>query len=143
MALITCPNCESLFEIPEYEEVKDTVDIYVDGSMTAVAVVLPQTRFIGSPIIKLVFPIEKSTVNEGEYRAVLEALREAKERGLRNIRILGDSQLVIYQLLGRYVINEPRLQALADQVWGKVFGFDHVRWAWTPREYNKAGKLLP
>ena len=78
------------------------------------------------------------TNNEGEYMAVVEALRENPEK---NITIHSDSQLVVRQLTHEYSIKEDRMRKLAEEVW-KLCEGRNVSFIWVRREKNKAGKVL-
>ena len=78
------------------------------------------------------------THNEAEYIAIVVALKENFDKG---IRILSDSQLAVRQLNKKYKIKEYRLKKLAEEVWKLVEG-RNVTFVWIPRERNKAGKVL-
>ncbi|KAG5524129.1 hypothetical protein RHGRI_030951 [Rhododendron griersonianum] len=55
---------------------------------------------------KLNFPCSN---NEAEYEALILGLVAAKERGIRHLKIAGDSKLVILQTEGVYALKEPTL----------------------------------
>ncbi|TAL48619.1 reverse transcriptase-like protein [archaeon] len=77
------------------------------------------------------------TNNEGEYLAVIAALKENSG----DISILSDSQLIVNQLNQNYAIKEDRLRELAKEAW-KLSEGRNVTFSWVPRERNKAGKVL-
>ena len=62
------------------------------------------------------------TNNEAEYNAVIRLLKAAAEMGVEEIKIHGDSNLVVKQLsrIGR--IKEPRLAELAKEAWDAAKG---------------------
>lgn len=78
------------------------------------------------------------TNNEGEYLAVIAALKENLEK---DITIYSDSQLVVNQLNHEFAIREDRLRKLAEGVWRLAEGRS-ITFNWVPREKNKAGKYL-
>lgn len=78
------------------------------------------------------------TNNEAEYMAVIDALKDNKDK---EIRIYSDSELVVNQLNKKYAIKEDRLRVLAQKVWELCEGRD-VTFKWLPRSQNKAGKVL-
>lgn len=81
------------------------------------------------------------TNNEAEYNAVIRLLKAAAEMGVEEIKIHGDSNLVVKQLsrIGR--IKEPRLAELAKEAWDAAKGMK-VTYVWVPREYNKEANAL-
>ena len=85
-----------------------------------------------------IFQKKGITNNEGEYLAVIQALKENAEK---DICIHSDSQLVINQLNQTYAIKEDRLRKLAQEVW-KLSEGRNIIFRWVPREKNKAGKVL-
>ncbi len=109
-------------------------DIYSDGSGKTgkYAYVIPEKK-----IVKI-FQKKRTTNNEAEYFGVIEALKQNKEK---DISIYSDSQLIVNQLNKNYKIKEPRLKALAEQVW-KLCENRNVKFTWIPREKNKAGYIL-
>jgi len=80
---------------------------------------------------------EGATSNVAEYQAVIEALTWLAEHcpGSR-IMIVSDSQLVVYQLTGKYGVSKEHLKALRDRVRGMMSKFAEVRFTWVPREQN-------
>lgn len=78
------------------------------------------------------------TNNEGEYLAVIQALKDNPEK---NIHIHSDSLLVVNQLNHEFAIKEDRLRKLAEEVW-RLAENRNVTFSWVPREKNKAGKYL-
>jgi ribonuclease HI len=54
--------------------------------------------------------IGKATNNQAEYRALLEGVRWCKNSGLKNVRIEGDSELVINQVRGVWLVRDKTLK---------------------------------
>ena len=52
------------------------------------------------------------TNNRAEYYACLYLIRTALELGIANLRVMGDSLLVVNQVLGKYKINDKMLGLL-------------------------------
>lgn len=110
------------------------VDIFTDGSGKTgrYAYVVEQTGKVK------ISQKRGLTNNEAEYSAIIEALKDNKDK---SIRIYSDSQLIVNQLNKNYSIKEDRLRNLAQQVWDLCQGRD-ISFRWLPREQNKAGKIL-
>ncbi len=83
----------------------------------------------------------KKTNNEAEYLALILLLKAARERGIRSLKIFGDSKLVVSQVSGEWKINLPHLRLLAQQVKELSDGMD-VTYHWIPREKNKIADKL-
>ena len=73
-----------------------------------------------------------ATNNVAEYRALLLGIALATELGAREIELIGDSELVVRQVEGRYKVKDPNLRQLHSQVRAALDGFEkwsirHVR----------------
>jgi ribonuclease HI len=85
--------------------------------------------------------VEGLTNNQAEYRAIISVLDSAPSG--QQVEILSDSQLVIYQILGKYRVNDPDLGELRNGVNQAVIARDlEVTFRWIPRGQNRADKLL-
>jgi ribonuclease HI len=80
---------------------------------------------------------ESVTNNVAEYSAVLNAIMIAKNGDT----IISDSQLVIYQLQGKYRCKALHLQPLYE-VGIRLLGMKNVKLKWEPRTKNLAGIFL-
>ena len=78
--------------------------------------------------------IGKTTNNVAEYRAVLKALEMAKSYRSGSILCTLDSQLVVNQLSGKYVVKKQHLRDLFKMVKEAEKSFDSVKYAFVPRE---------
>ena len=83
-----------------------------------------------------------ATNNVAEYSALVAGLREALDRGVTELEVRSDSELMVRQMLGEYRVKNKDLQALfldasraARQI-GAVT-FTHVR-----REHNELADRL-
>ena len=85
----------------------------------------------------------EATNNQAEYEAVIFALQKAKQLKYKNIEIRVDSELIYYQLTGKYKIKDPDLQPLFIKAWNLRLDYDKVDIKIIPREQNKkADKLV-
>ncbi|MCQ4331933.1 ribonuclease HI family protein [Natronomonas sp. F2-12] len=80
--------------------------------------------------------IGRATNNQAEYEALVSALEAATEYGFEELRIRGDSQLVVKQVRGEWDVNDPALREKrlrARELLTKIgeWSIDHV-----PREIN-------
>ena len=84
-----------------------------------------------------------TTSNVGEYFAILSALWRLREGKLPTdeVVIRSDSQLVVYQLTGKYQISKTHLRELHREVLKACRGMN-VRFEWIPRELNKEADAL-
>ena len=81
-------------------------------------------------------------MNEAEYHALITGLKAAIELGIQDIRVRGDSNLIVSQVKGDWKVKEPRLiplHAECNEMKKKFRRFDiaHVR-----REFNKDADAL-
>lgn len=83
-----------------------------------------------------------ATNNQAEYSALLLGLQAARDLGAKEVEVFGDSELVIFQLLGRYQIRDEKLKLLYQQVVEVGRGFDKLRFTHVPREKNKLADAL-
>jgi ribonuclease HI len=85
----------------------------------------------------------RATNNVAEYTAAIRALEWLLEQGYTGpVRVMGDSQLVIRQLLGKYRVHAPHLQEYHRQALQLARRFQHVDWVWIPRESNSRADEL-
>lgn len=75
---------------------------------------------------------ERGTINEAEYRGLIAALEANPQRPLL---VYGDSQLVVYQVLGRYATRKAHLVPLRDRARVLLNG---ARLRWVPGQQNRA-----
>jgi ribonuclease HI len=86
--------------------------------------------------------IGEATNNVAEYRALLLGLDLARKHGGTELELIGDSELVVRQVEGRYKVKNAGIKKLHDEVKQALRGFDswsirHVR-----REHNAAADRL-
>ena len=56
------------------------------------------------------------TSNQAEYIGLYNGVKKACELGCKHIKIFGDSQIVIYQISGKYKCKKPKLQYYRDKI---------------------------
>jgi ribonuclease HI len=99
-----------------------------------------------SPEGKVVFELAEylgiQTNNYAEYMGLLIGLRLAKEKGIKDIRIEGDSNLVIQQVKGLWRVKETRLKPLFETIMKLLIDFKVESIKHVYREYNKAADAL-
>ncbi|KAG5552094.1 hypothetical protein RHGRI_010249 [Rhododendron griersonianum] len=83
---------------------------------------------------KLDFPCSN---NEAEYEALILSLIAAKERGVKHLRIAGDSKLVVLQTEGIYALKEPTLAPYRTTVQKLMKFFKGVSIIHKPRSENR------
>ena len=73
---------------------------------------------------KLEFPCSN---NMAEYKAYLIGLATALKMGIKHLRVMGDSNLVVYQTKGSFSLREPNLapcRAIAQKMDEKFSTFE-------------------
>ncbi len=80
--------------------------------------------------------IGRATNNQAEYEALIRALEAALDYGFEELRIKGDSELIVKQVRGEWNVNDPtlrqkriRVRELLERV--EKWSIDHV-----PRDIN-------
>ncbi len=82
--------------------------------------------------------IPSATANEAEYMGLIIGLEKAQELEMSKLEIKGDSQTVIYQVLGKYQLNYDSLFLdYRERVWNLLSFFDDYSLTWIPRKKNQ------
>jgi ribonuclease HI len=76
--------------------------------------------------------IGEATNNVAEYRALLRGIELAKAHGASDLELIGDSELVVRQVEGRYKVKNAGMKELYEEAKRALRGFDswsirHVR----------------
>ena len=77
-----------------------------------------------------------ATNNVAEYRGLIAALEWALEHRCKDVLIRSDSLLLVQQMLGRYKVKNPGLQALHKEARGLASRIGRVRFEHVRREAN-------
>ncbi|NOX20317.1 MAG: ribonuclease HI family protein [Nitrospirae bacterium] len=86
--------------------------------------------------------IGTTTNNVAEYTALIRALELAQKRGVREVEIFLDSELIVKQLSGQYRVKNKGLQPLFERVKTLLSGFKVLGIRHIPREENKEADTL-
>jgi ribonuclease HI len=86
--------------------------------------------------------IGRATNNVAEYRALLLGIELAAEHGAEALELVGDSELIVRQVEGRYKVKDATMKELHAEVKRALSGFEdwsirHVR-----REHNAEADRL-
>jgi ribonuclease HI len=90
----------------------------------------------GTVVAEIAEGLGEATNNVAEYTAVILGLERAKALGAREVLLRSDSQLLVYQLTGRYRVKTPHLQPLHRKVRTLAAGFGTIRFEHVRRELN-------
>jgi ribonuclease HI len=76
--------------------------------------------------------IGRATNNVAEYRALLRGIELAAEHGAGEVELIGDSELIVRQVEGRYKVKDATMRELHGQVKRALDSFEswsirHVR----------------
>lgn len=119
--------------------------LYVDGASfgnpgpSGIGIVLVKD---GGTIVSRSEDVGYGTNNQAEYRALLEGLAEAVQRGIRRLVVRSDSQLLVRQMTGEYKVRSRQLRALREEADALRARFDEVRFEHVRRELNDVADEL-
>ncbi len=83
-----------------------------------------------------------ATNNVAEYRALLLALKRARERDASDVSIASDSLLLVQQMLGRFRVKAKHLQPLHAEAFERAKSFRRFSISHVPRADNKKADRL-
>ncbi len=86
--------------------------------------------------------IGEATNNVAEYRAVLLGAALALELGATEIELVNDSELIAYQLSGKYKVKHLDMKPLYAEAIGALGQFDSWSISCVRREQNEHADLL-
>jgi ribonuclease HI len=78
--------------------------------------------------------IGEATNNVAEYRALLRGIELAKTHGAEELELIGDSELVVRQVEGRYKVKNVGMKTLHEEVKRALREFD----SWSIRHVRRA-----
>jgi ribonuclease HI len=84
----------------------------------------------------------EGTSNIAEYRALIAGLQGSLKAGVDTIHIIGDSQLIVRQVIGVYKAKKPELIKHRDLVLELLSKFEDYSIKWVPRHLNKRADAL-
>jgi len=91
---------------------------------------------------KSMFLGEDVTNNQAEYEALIMGLNLGLQMGLKNLRVEGDSELVINQVTGHYKVRDQHLLSLRQKASEILEQMEDVVIAHIPRNENKIADAL-
>jgi ribonuclease HI len=83
-----------------------------------------------------------ATNNVAEYRALLAGLGSAVERGVDDLEVVSDSELVVKQMRGEYKVKSATLRELVDEAQALASRLGSVRFTAVRREHNELADRL-
>ena len=87
-----------------------------EGSGAGVLLISP-----GGEAIRLMYKLEFITTNNTtEYEALLLGLKAAKDLGIQQISVYGDSELVVQQVRNNYQVRQDLLKVYHNEVWDMI-----------------------
>lgn len=87
-------------------------------------------------------PLTVMTNNEAEYEGLLLALRLGKKWDATSLEIRLDSEIVVYQMMGRFAVNSPALKRLHQQACAEARHFSRLTFTHIPRHLNTLADAL-
>jgi ribonuclease HI len=120
--------------------VKGKLTAFVDGAArgnpgrAGAGVVIKDEN--GAVLEKQSLFLGEATNNTAEYRALLLALRRARELGATSLQVFSDSELLVQQINGRYRVRVAHLQALCQEAIRLMKDVGSVNVSHIPREKN-------
>lgn len=82
------------------------------------------------------------TNNEAEYAGLVLALEAAAALGGQYLEVRLDSEVVVYQMIGRFAVNSPALRSWHQRACVLARLMTKVRYTHIPREYNAVADAL-
>ena len=83
-----------------------------------------------------------ATNNVAEYRALLAGLASALERGVDELEVISDSELLVNQMRGEYKVKSSNLRELVDEAQALALRFASIRYTAVRREHNELADRL-
>lgn len=96
----------------------------------------------GNTVAELTEYLGETTNNQAEYRALLLALRKAKDLGATEIEVRADSELMVRQINGQYKVKNEGLLPVYQEAKKHLLGFAKWTIKHIPREQNKQADAL-
>jgi ribonuclease HI len=83
-----------------------------------------------------------ATNNVAEYRGLLAGLEAALERGVEEIEVVSDSELLVKQMRGEYKVKNETLRELVDDAESLARRLGRVTYTAVRREHNELADRL-
>ncbi len=86
--------------------------------------------------------IGTATNNVAEYRGLIAGLAEAVERGVDELEVVSDSELLVKQMRGEYRVKNQALRELSLEAAALARRLGHVEYRAVRREHNELADRL-
>ena len=96
----------------------------------------------GATLAELYGYLGRASNNVAEYQALLHALRWARARGARDVRVYSDSELVVRQVNGQYRVKHPDMIPLHREAATLLRQFASATLTHVRREKNRDADRL-
>lgn len=96
----------------------------------------------GKTVARLSEFLGRQTNNYAEYSALLAVLEWALANGVRRLRVVSDSELMVQQMKGRYKVSSPALRPLWEKARGRTAQLDQFEIRHTLRAGNQEADQL-
>jgi ribonuclease HI len=83
-----------------------------------------------------------ATNNVAEYRGLLAGLASALERGIEELEVVSDSELLVKQMRGEYKVKNATLRELVEEADSLARRLGRVRYTAVRREHNELADRL-
>ncbi len=120
-------------------------EIFSDGACSGnpgPAAVGAVIRRDGVVVKEISEPIGVATNNIAEYRAFIRGLEAAQALGAEQVRLRTDSELLFYQLKGKYKVKHANIKPLHEKAVALLKLFKNVECKVVPREENQEADRL-
>jgi len=83
-----------------------------------------------------------ATNNVAEYRALIAGLESALDRGVTELEVVSDSELVVKQMRGEYKVKNAALKELSQKAARLARRLDEIVYTAVRREHNELADRL-
>ena len=83
-----------------------------------------------------------ATNNVAEYSALIAGLQAALERGVADVQVVSDSELLVKQMRGEYKVKNEALRGLVDEAEALARRVGKVTYTAVRREHNELADRL-
>ncbi|KAH9296663.1 hypothetical protein KI387_044243 [Taxus chinensis] len=80
--------------------------------------------------------------NTTEYEALIHGLHWASKKGIKNLQVFGDSELIVNQVRGQHATKNDLLKSYKNRVWDLVEDFEAFNIVSIPRKKNETADRL-
>ena len=90
------------------------------------------------------YTLEFQTKNNiAEYEALILSLRAAKDLGIQQLIVFGDSELIVQQVKDVYQVKQSLLKVYQNEVWDLIYNFLlDFNITYIPRDHNQTTDSL-